>query len=462
MWKGGGRLRVLVAAAVVTSAVVGAGVSFGAAGSSSGGAEAGAAGGGLDVSDYDITASYQPDTRVLHSVAVVSASATDALSSVTLQFGGLTVRSVTVDAEPAKSFSRSGNGLLIVPAKTIPSGTRFEVRIEYDGTPGLDEGWFTTESGGAATFAGGASGWFPWHQGADRAKFHLTATVPEAWSVVSIGQESPPRRDSATTTFGWTEANVDPRSVALAIDRFTIDRSALSDGTPVVNAYGPGLATTTKPFGDRLPEIIDFLSGKFGKYPFRAAGNVFVQVNDDAPGTAPQSRPLYLGAGNKQFTNLDEVVHEQTHQWFGVTTFPRAPEDDCLSECFASYGTWLWDEAKDGVDLDARYREQVDTTKSNAGIWNKLYQPGQSPDFSEYSKGPLALHALRRQIGEEAFGRLLKQWPQEHRDSYVDWPRFEEFANKVTGQDLAGFFQAWFRSAGVPADQYLWPGSLKR
>jgi hypothetical protein len=39
--------------------------------------------------------------------------------------------------------------------------------------------------------------------------------------------------------------------------------------------------------------------------------------------------------------------------------------------------------------------------------------------------------------------------------------RFEAFAEKISGQDLTGFFQTWFRGATVPADEYLWPGTLK-
>jgi aminopeptidase N len=155
--------------------------------------------------------------------------------------------------------------------------------------------------------------------------------------------------------------------------------------------------------------------------------------------------------------NLNAVVHEQAHQWYGVSAAPRAPEDSCLAECFAVYATWLWDEAKDGADLDARYREQV---TGDAGFWqDALYRPGEAPGIGMYAKGPLALHALRRQVGDEAFFRLVKQWPRQHRGDYVGWPQFEDFAERIAGQDLAGFFQAWFRGTTIPADEYLWPGA---
>jgi aminopeptidase N len=454
----------LVVAAVLAGTTMGAGASFGAGGSPRTGmaadsAEAG--GGSFDATGYDITTVYHPDTGTLRGVTVVSATATEALDRFTVSLSGPAVRSVTVDSKAVRSFSRTGaRDLVIVPATTIRREAGFQVRIEYDGTPGA--GWFPTTSGGATAFEGSSSAWFPVHEDAhDKAAFQLTATVPDGWSAVSIGREGPVRHGSTTATFRWTEPHVDPADIAVSIDRFTVERSSLADGTQVVNAYAPGLQESTGPLADRSPEILDFLSRRFGRYPFRAAGNVFVQVDDDAPATAPQTRPVYLGAGNERFMTLDAVVHEQAHQWYGVSAAANRPEDDCLAECFAAYATWLWDEARDGVDLDARYREQVNAKKGDADFWNELYRAGEAPGINEYDKGPLALHALRRQIGDRAFYRLIKRWPQEHRGDYVDWPQFERFAEKIAGADLTGFFQAWVRGATVPEDRYLWPGTLK-
>ena len=65
--------------------------------------------------------------------------------------------------------------------------------------------------------------------------------------------------------------------------------------------------------------------------------------------------------------------------------------DVCLNECFASYAEWLWDEAKEGVDLNKQYADEV--KKRPAAFWNgKLYDMGPGKEFtSVYSKGPLML-----------------------------------------------------------------------
>lgn len=323
---------------------------------------------------------YQPDTEALRGTTVISATATEALA-VTLHLSPeLTARSVTVDGAPVASFAQQGDRDLVLGLDApLEGGDDFEVVVAYDGTPGA--GWLSTASGGATAFMGNSSAWYPVHEDAhDRAAFHLTATVPEEWSVVSVGREGPgsgASEEPGWSTFRWSEPDIDPAHLAVSVDQLTLERSTLADGTPVVNACAPGLRESTGPLAERLPEILDFLSGRFGPYPFQAAGNVFLHVNDDGPATAPQTRPVYLGAGNARFMTLEAVVHEQAHQWYGISAAPRRAEDTCLSECFASYATWLWDEDRNGVDLDARYREQVTAARDDPSCWAELYRPAR-------------------------------------------------------------------------------------
>jgi aminopeptidase N len=60
-----------------------------------------------------------------------------------------------------------------------------------------------------------------------------------------------------------------------------------------------------------------------------------------------------------------------------------------------------------------------------------------------------------------AFDQVLKGWPQRHGDGNASWPQFESYVEEVSGQQLDGFFQAWFHGTTRPADEYLWPGSLR-
>ncbi|WP_199431536.1 M1 family metallopeptidase [Qaidamihabitans albus] len=422
--------------------------------------------GGYDATGYDVSISYDPANGRLDGDTTVTARATQDLSRFNLDLRGLTVDSVEVDGGRAE-FAREGDSELVVtPPEPVPEGSTFRTRVRYGGTPvdasaGQlgDNGWQRTPSGGA--FALGephsAAYWYPVNEHPlDKAPFRLTTRVPEEWTAVSIG-----RQENTSTADGWTTTTwAEPNPVAsylttVVIDRFTVERGELADGTPVLSAYAPG-AAHLRDEGERVGEVIDFLSGEFGEYPQAVAGGIYLGA-DVGFSLETQGRPTYTRSAD-----LETVVHELAHQWWGNAVSVRSWADICLNECLASYSQWLWAEGKQGDDLDARYHRAVDRFTGSQEFWSrKLYDMGPGHEFEGvYSKGILAVHALRRQIGEEAFDRVLREFPARHQDGNASWPQFEDFAARVAGQDLGGFFEAWFRGTEQPADEYLYPGSL--
>ena len=417
--------------------------------------------GGYDVASYQVSISYDPADGHLDGDTTVTARATEALSRFNLDLSGLTVRSVEVDGRPA-AFDRTGrHELMITPAGPIGRDTTFSVRVRYDGKPTLfgesglgSGGWFANS--GAAIAAGephSATAWYPANDTpADKATFALTARVPDGWSVVSNGIDEAPTSSGGWTTFRWRLRDpVATYLTTVAVGRWRLVRSRLADGTPVVNAYAPS-ADRSQEHGERLPEILQFLSGKFGPYPFEAAGGIFLGTGLGFA-LELQTRPVYPPVGGPEI-----IVHELAHQWFGNSVTVRRWADICLNECLASYAQWLWREAKDGADLDQHYREQV----GRVDFGSRLYDMGAGNEFrGVYTKGPVAIHALRRQIGDAAFDTVLTGWPRRHANGNASWPDFESFVEEQAGQQLDGFFDAWFRGTQRPADEYLWPGGLR-
>jgi aminopeptidase N len=423
--------------------------------------------GGYDVTGYHVSISYNPDSRNLDGDTAVTAKATGELRTFNLDLYGLEVREIEVDGEPAE-FERAGeHELVITPATPVADGADFETRVRYGGVPEMmgegalgENGWQLARSGGA--FVAGephsATSWYPANDTPrDKATFRLDARVPNGWSVISNGREKPPTRgNDGWTTFHWEEPNrVATYLTTVGIDRWTFDRSTLPGGTPVVSAYAPGVEDKRQ-VENRLPEIIEFLESKFGPYPQSAAGGIYINESIGFS-LETQGRPIYA-----DWAELSVVVHENAHQWWGNSVTVSSWADICLNECFASYAQWLWDEAKSDANLDRQFRTAVARTTDE--FWQgRLYDMGAGNEFSAvYEKGPMALHALRRQIGDEAFDRVLKEWPAKHRDANASWPEFERFVTEIAGQDLKDFFTAWFRSAQRPADEFLYPGSLGR
>jgi aminopeptidase N len=244
----------------------------------------------------------------------------------------------------------------------------------------------------------------------------------------------------------------------MAVDRFATHTSKLADGTPVINAYGQH--TSIDPDAEaQLPDILSFLSGKFGPYPFTSTGSIVVSSLDelDALALETHTRPTYDGS----FFDAS-AVHELTHQWFGDSVSFSDWRDGCLAECFAQYAGQLWEESK-GLDVDGAYRDIVAEHRTDAAYWQvTIYDPGKDRplDGALYERGSLMLHALRRTVGDAMFFTILRDWLTRHRYGNASWPDFERFATQRSGTDLTGFFQAWAHSSTIPAARYLFPGPL--
>jgi aminopeptidase N len=423
--------------------------------------------GGYEALDYHVNIGYDPASEHLDGDTTVTARATQDLSRFNLDLRGLDVASVEVDGKPAQ-FTREGDfELVITPPAPMAVGTTFRTRIAYAGKPTAtahggvsDNGWRKSASGGAYMIGEphSAAFWYPVNETPrDKATFHLTARVPDGWSVISNGRDEGSTSAGGWSTFSWNEPNpIASYLTTVAIDKFTFDRTALPDGTQVISAYAPG-AEPRREAGSQLPAVLAFLTSKFGQYPQSAAGGIYLDENIPFS-LETQTRPTYA-----KWANLLVIVHENAHQWFGDSVSVKSWSDICLNECFASYAQWLWAEAKDGSDLDDRYRRAVELTRNSTDFWSqKLTAMGAGHEFEGvYDKGILAMHALRRRIGEDTFNRVLSGWPAQYKGGNASWSDFELFVTNLAGQNLGTFFDEWFRSTKIPDDVDLYPGRLR-
>ncbi|MGW2087165.1 M1 family metallopeptidase [Streptomyces sp. NPDC001880] len=421
---------------------------------------------GYDVSHYDVRIAYDPArTDHLDGDTTVTARALTKLDRFSLDLKGFTVASVTVNGTPAKAFSRTGaHELVITPARPVGKGTTFAVRVTYAGKPDA-EGWHTLKNGGAyvAGEPHAATSWYPANDHpSDKATFALTATVPDGWTAVGNGLPGTATVKNGRKTFRWFEDKpMATYASTVAIDRFTVHQGKTAAGTPVITAYSPEYVIDPDTEAEQT-EILDFLTAKFGPYPFSSAGAIVVGAEKEPSAGSialeTQSRPTY---GAMPFDG--SMVHENSHQWFGDSVSFEDWRDGCIAECFAQYAVQLWEEHK-GADLDTGYyRFVVEDERNNPSFWaTKLYDPGPGKELDPalYDKGSLMLHALRRTVGDDAFFETLRAWTHEHAYGNASFRQFEALAAKVSGKDLKGFFRAWVDGTVIPPEKYLHPGSL--
>jgi aminopeptidase N len=430
--------------------------------------------GGNQVDHYDVNLTYDPPTNALAATTTITGSVTSAqgLSRFNLDLQpNLAVSAVTVN-DAAATFEQQDAELVITPASDLAAASPLTVSVSYAGAPDVvgggtanlgDGGWYRTDSGGAfvAGEPTGASTWFPVNEHpADTATFAVTATVPQGWNVISNGvpkTDVPPAPAGMTTSSWVLDVPVAPYLSTIYIDKFTTVDGTLSDGRPVLSAIGPDAPAGAADLARQTSQVIDVLSGFFGDYPMPAAGGIFI---GSSTGFALETatRPVYTAGVD----DLDTVVHELAHQWYGDDVTVERWADICLNECFASYATWLYQEKVNGADLDQYWKQAMRNHPTNTAFWaSPLVDMGAGNEFTRvYDKGPIALHALRREIGDDAFFRILKDWPDTYGGKNASFDDFEAFVNQATGKDETAFIDAWFRGKKIPDPQYLYPGTL--
>ncbi|WP_328408889.1 M1 family metallopeptidase [Nocardia sp. NBC_00403] len=419
--------------------------------------------GGYDARHYDVTLDYDPPSRQLTATTRIDAIATQPLRVFNLDFDGPDVRMVSVNNLPA-AFDRNGeHELTVTPLLPLLPGLPFTVTVDYAG-PAADveaEGWTVAPSGGA--FVAGephsAATWYPLNDTPlDKATFALHATVPAEWEVISNGVRTQNAVTGANRTVTWeSHQPVLGYLTTVAIDRFTYLEQRRANGTPLLSAFAPD-AQDSRATEERLPEILDFIESVYGPYPFEAAGGIYVDT-ELGFSLETQTRPIYA-----PWTDLQTVVHEIAHQWWGDSVSVRQWSDICLNECFASYtADYLWPERMEGADVDADYRDTIQKYRDVQEFWDiPLANPGVGNEFtSVYYRGPLFLHALRKQLGDDIFFAAVREFNVAHAYGNASMSDFRTFVQSKSRTDLTGFFGSWLDQAAMPADEYLFPGSLR-
>src|SRR5690606_12284243 len=92
--------------------------------------------GGYDVQHYTLDLNYNFDTETLAGTVTIEAIADESLSAFNLDFLGMNISNVQVNALPAVDFSRQNRELTIIPALPLMADEPFTVSITYHGIPG--------------------------------------------------------------------------------------------------------------------------------------------------------------------------------------------------------------------------------------------------------------------------------------------------------------------------------------
>ena len=422
--------------------------------------------GGYDVQRYilDITIN-DVTTSDLSAVTTIEAVAIQELSRFNLDFAGFDITSLTVNDEAAK-FERAGQELTVIPAQPLENGEAFTVAVEYEGIPDPMEskalpfptGWIVYDGGiFVLSEPDGSASFYPVNDHPlDKALYIIIVTVPKPYEVAANGGLDESEDSGDTTTYRFSVR--DPMASYLTtinVNDFNVETMESEGGIPIRNYYAASLpADVNKPFA-RQGEMLDHFSELFGPYPFEVYGAL---VMDTEFGAALENQTMSIfGIDMVDLEDIEgteaTVAHELGHQWFGDSVSVADWGDIWLNEGFATYCEGLWIEYlydREGLD------EWVTIIYNEVKGFPDFYPPPGDPAGNElfnggvYLRGGLTLHALRLEVGDEAFFEIIRTYYDRYKYGNATTADFIQVAEEVSGEDLGDFFDAWLYDEQLP------------
>ena len=400
--------------------------------------------GGYDVSLYDFTVVISDDLAALQGVTSITAVATQHLQRFSLDARDLMVASVTVGGE-AVEYVTAGPELIVTLDAPLTSGDEFTVTVDYETEPApyrpegvpFSMGWDVVPGQRLLVhgFPGAAATWTPINEPIyDPARFIHRIDAPDRFTVTASGF---PADDGASSV--WDTQ----REVSGAT--FTIAEHELSEiewnGIPIEFALTPTNRVSDTWEAD-VPEMLDFLETVFGPFPYERLGISSINGKQFALATSmliliPEEMPRQV------------LVHELAHQWAGAAVGTTTESSNWLYEGLASYTESLFAE-HEGRDAEFTSNLLSSSVPDATRPLDQIDSIDDILDSATYQRGALLYHALRLEIGDDAFFITLREFIQRNLHATAEIENLQAIAEDTTGDDLSQFFTSWVTETTVP------------
>ncbi|GGK34737.1 aminopeptidase [Yeosuana aromativorans] len=359
-------------------------------------------------------------------------------------------------------FKPSKNNQLAFEYEAHPKKALYFIDWE---DPSASSGQVWTQGQGKYT-----SNWLPsFDDMNEKVEFDLNITFDKSYEVIANGKLINKQINDSTTI--WHYDMKEPMAsylVALAIGKYSVKTEFSKSGVPIELYYYPKDSNKVEPTYRYTKQIFDFFEDEIGvPYPWQNYKEVPVK-NFLYAGMENTSTTIFSDAfvvdsvafNDKNFVNVN--AHELAHQWFGDLVTEVSGTHHWLQEGFATYYALL---AERQVFGDHYYywrlyeyaQELLQQDQANQG--SALLDPKASSS-TFYKRGAWALHALREQVGDEAFKTAIKSYLEQHQFRNVETKDFIRTVEKASGKDLSNFVLIWLESKTFPFDEAL--KSLKK
>ncbi|MGH3332819.1 MAG: M1 family aminopeptidase, partial [Nocardioidaceae bacterium] len=289
----------------------------------------------------------------------------------------------------------------------------------------------------------------------DKAMYDVRVTAPGRWVGVSNGTLVSRRRVDGRTVTRWS--NTHPMSsylTTLAVGPYRVYHQTGPGGLPLSYWVPRSHPEFVKPLL-KTAAAMRWLARRLGPYPFDTAGVVVTPR-----GSAMETQTMVtFGAGlfrNSSFDVRSVLVHELAHQWYGDTVTPTDWRDVWMNEGMATYVEARWQSEHSNAPMMSWRNHVGYWTVDDQWLRDQYGPPGafHHDEFGSanvYYSPALMWERLRRKVGTTTFDRLVRAWPQTHRDTSSSREEMIDWWEARTDRDLSRFFTTWLTSEESPA-----------
>ena len=421
----------------------------------------------VDVLAYNLKINLYPEEKKIAGDELIILKVNDKkLPSIEINFyDNMKIKKLLLNGEEVK-YSRSEKVLKITRQDLNADSAR--VNIIYEGTPvsaGLGSFNFIKINNRYQVYTLSepvfASTWFPCVDlPDDKALAEIWITNDTSKVSMSNGKLIDVKTSGGRRTYHWkTFYPISTYLIALySGDYKTFADKYVTAGKDTLSlsyyVLPDKLEDAKKDFSDHKKYLKTF-EELFGEYPFVKEKYSVAEFWWNA-GAMEHQTITGIGSdyisGKKFFSDM--LIHELAHHWWGDAVGLKSWKDIWLNEGFATYSEALYWEKQS----DIRALQSTMSSKFGSFLKGKLYNPGDALFGSlVYNKGAWVLHMLRREVGDENFFAILRQYFKQYKYGNASTADFKSVCEKISEKNLSYFFNQWvYNGEGIIEAEAGW------
>lgn len=289
---------------------------------------------------------------------------------------------------------------------------------------------------------------------AEYADYNVIIEVPEKMIVAGIGVESEEIKDGKKRVT-MKEENI--KDFVLFISPNYEYVTTEVDGITINNYYFKGNKNNAERLLKNVEQAMVFYNKTLGKYPYKEIDIIETHM---AGGAMEYPTAIQMGLYNRwsldseikeeNLTWIDStVVHELVHQWWYGVVGNNQYEEAILDEGFTTFWTTMYFEYTYGKDNPEGMEKQI---LKNEYLQKLLPINRPVDEFANegafyitvYDMAAIVLEDLRRQVGDEKFLELFREYYNEYKFKNATFDGFLEIVNKVCGEDMEKYVRDAF------------------